>query len=1182
MKRKILSVFLALCLMLSLLPSIALTASAADTWIHPTSDPGEFTVGDGSELNPYTISSAQALADLSWRVNNGNNYSGKYFKLAANIVLNDNVLAADGTLNSGSFIEWTPIGNSTSSFRGTFDGDGHTISGIYINDSSTIHQGLFGNISDGTIKNVGVTDSYISGGDRVAGIVGIANSSTIENCYNSGTIKGNDQVGGIVGYSRECTVRNCHNDGLINANDYSGGVVAYDDNYSSITNCNNTGAIKAAHYVGGIVGNLASIIINCFNTGEVTALNYAAGGIAGICGDTSTIKACFNTGNVYANEYYAGGIAAFTSDRIQLSYNCGNVTSSGGSIGGIIGLLRGTVENCYNAGDVTGTNNVGGVVGMETGATVTNCYYDKQMCTCMYGRGIRASSIGAEGKLTSEMVGAQLQDATASNPWGASNWVFTEGLYPRLANMDAADLAILFATPVFLSNSDTIDGVGNNFTVGTNGVSWTSGNTDVISLSGNNATLNKKGSNIVLTASLNGIEKKIMILAVNLYSVTYVASTVDDGSVPTNSTFYHPADSFSVAGLGDLTRAGYTFVGWKSGSSIYSAGDNYTVGNADITFNAVWKPDTPAAPTLDSKTDTSITVTGLSGQQYSKDNGTTWQDSGTFSGLTPNTGYSIITRVPAAGYDVASEVSDALTVTTKQSAAAAPVAPTLNSKTNTSIIVTVVADQEYSIDGGVTWQESGTFSGLTADTDYSICTRLKETDTALPSAVSGSLDVRTNENPAPVGGGSIVNNSPSSDDASDGADVYVNGEKHSAGESETKTENGKTITTVTVDSEKLEKVLETKGAGATITVPITTGSAVSSGVLTGQMVKNMETKDATLVVQTDSATYTLPAKEIDIDEVAGQFGEEIDLSDIEVEVTISEPDDSTVLVTENAAEDGGFTLIVQPVEFTVECSYKGKRVEIDSYNAYMERTIKIPDGVDPEKITTAVVVNADGTVRHVPTEIVEIDGVYYAVINSLTNSVYTLINNDLEFGDIEGHWAQDAINDMGSRMVINGDENGNFNPDDNITRAEFAAIIVRALGLAPGTGESGFGDISVEDWYCGSVKTASAYGIIAGYGDGVFGPNDTITREQVMAMIARAMKITGLEVSLSDRDIGELLADYLDGASVSDYAVGGIAACLQTGIVSGRSDAMISPNDYVTRAEVAVMVQRLLQKSELI
>jgi len=412
--------------------------------------------------------------------------------------------------------------------------------------------------------------------------------------------------------------------------------------------------------------------------------------------------------------------------------------------------------------------------------------------------------------------------------------------------------------------------------------------------------------------------------------------------------------------------------------------------------------------------------------------------------------------------------------------------------------------------------------------------------------------------------------------------VYVNGEEQSAGALTTTTADSQTVSTVTVNDKKLEQLLEGKGDNAVVTIPINTGSDVARGILNGQTVKNMEDKEAVLVVQTDSSTYTLPASEIDIDAISEQFGEDVTLSDIKVTVSISEPSDKMTTIIENAAEDGGFTIAVPAVAYTITCKYGGRTVEVDSFSAYVERMIAIPDGVDPSKITTGIVVDPDGTVHHVPTKITVIDGKYYAVINSLTNSAYSIIWNPVEFTDAENHWAKSSMNNMGSRMIVSGVGSNHYEPDRDITRAEFAAIMVRALGLEPGKEASGFDDVSVSDWFCGYVKTASAYGLINGYDTGRFGPNDKITREQAMTIIARAMKLTGLETSMTAEDVKSLLSEFADGTSISAYAKDGIAACVNSGVVKGRSANMIAPTDNITRAEVAVIVERLLQKSELI
>lgn len=226
--------------------------------------------------------------------------------------------------------------------------------------------------------------------------------------------------------------------------------------------------------------------------------------------------------------------------------------------------------------------------------------------------------------------------------------------------------------------------------------------------------------------------------------------------------------------------------------------------------------------------------------------------------------------------------------------------------------------------------------------------------------------------------------------------------------------------------------------------------------------------------------------------------------------------------------------------------------------------------------------NANGTFRHVPTQIVVINGKYYIKINSLTNGTYSVIYSPVAFVDVARHWAKDAVNDMGSRMVVAGTSKGVYEPDRSITRAEFATIVVRALGLAQATEESGFSDVSLADWFNGYVGTATEYGLITGYDSTSYCPNETITREQAMAILERAIKKTGLGVTLTDGEIVSLLDAYMDGSAVSVYAKTSVAACLKTGVVNGSSATTLSPQGFVTRAEVAVMVQRLLQKSGLI
>lgn len=390
---------------------------------------------------------------------------------------------------------------------------------------------------------------------------------------------------------------------------------------------------------------------------------------------------------------------------------------------------------------------------------------------------------------------------------------------------------------------------------------------------------------------------------------------------------------------------------------------------------------------------------------------------------------------------------------------------------------------------------------------------------------------------------------------------------------------GKSTTTYTVDAQKLEQRLSTGGEGSHIILSTSGSTDGFIGKLTGQMIKSMEQKNAVLELQTDAARYTLPAKQIQVESLQSQFGENVEFQDITIQIEIVKPNEDMVQLVKNTLSTNELELKSSPVDFKVTASYKGQTIAISQFSNYVERMLPIEDQADVDQITTAVVIDQDGTLRHVPTKIVKVDGKYWAQINSLTNSVYFLVSHRIEFGDVQNHWAKKEVNNLAARMVIQGQDDNHFNPDHNITRAEFTAIIVRALGLKPQNGSSLFVDVAPSAWYHDAIQTASAYQLIGGYEDGTFRPTNTIDREQAMMIMANAMKLTNMKENLSD---AALLTKYQDADQVSEWAQRSIALCLQGGIVAGRTDSTLAPKGQLTRAEVAVMSQRLLQQAGLI
>lgn len=337
---------------------------------------GFYSGGGGSSSSPYLISN---LTDLEELVTTTSDWaSGIYFKQTADIDIS-------------SHGNWTPIGTSTSSpFLGTYDGDGHKITGLTITSYSSAGAGLFG-YNRGTIKNLGVSGNISGVTNNNTGILaGLNYYGTIQNCYTEGSVSSSGtNVGGFVG---SCS--------------YS---VSTTKSYSTAT-VTATGPSSAN--IGGFVGytNASGSISECYCTGNVSNANDNSGG----------------------NKANTGGFVGASSLTISNCYSTGNVTcSSGGErFGGFCGLAsyNTPITNCYSVGSVTGTSSVkGGFVGYYNTGTFTRCFFNSDNAgSTISGYG---SPTGITAATTSTM---QTASTWTTAGWSTSYWNFTDGSYPQL------------------------------------------------------------------------------------------------------------------------------------------------------------------------------------------------------------------------------------------------------------------------------------------------------------------------------------------------------------------------------------------------------------------------------------------------------------------------------------------------------------------------------------------------------------------------------------------------------------------------------------------------------------------------------------------------------------------------------------------------------------------------------
>ena len=423
--------------------------------------------------------------------------------------------------------------------------------------------------------------------------------------------------------------------------------------------------------------------------------------------------------------------------------------------------------------------------------------------------------------------------------------------------------------------------------------------------------------------------------------------------------------------------------------------------------------------------------------------------------------------------------------------------------------------------------------------------------------ITVSVTFKAVSTPPAGGGGGGGGVTPTSSDAP----VIVDGKTESIGKSETTTDE----TRVTVDSDKLTEKINTAQTGGSVEVPVSDGKSVSTAEIVVKNVEDMAKKDMTLEVKSGNVSYQLPTTAIDTTAAMEALGAS-DASKVPLSVTITKLDESTVKVVNGE-------LVVPPVEFTVTVTYSGKTVEISSFSKYVQRSIEISKE-QASQITTAVVKNEDGTLRHVPTYVYEQDGKWFADINSRTNSTYALIQNEVTFADAKGKWYENIVTEMASRKIIAGRSASVFGGGASITRAEFVAILVRALGLSA-DGISSFSDVPTTAWYTGAVATAVQYGLASGTGENRFSPNAAITRQEAMLMLKRAAALTEFSGTSGALD------GFTDVDAVSSWAKDAAKWNVGSGLIKG-SDGKLNPTAKITRAESATIILRLLQKAGLV
>ncbi len=716
----------------------------------------------------FMIATADQLAGLALLVNDEMNpvsFEGK------TVVLQNSISLSDYASSTG----WTPIGIAGKYFKGTFNGAGNTIRGLVINNNTDNYNGLFGYIDSGTVQNVRLEDISINAASLAGGIAGeVAGTGSISNCYASGTITGQSNLGGIVG--RGIDIENCASSATVSGTANIGGIAG--TSKGIVQNCYATGMITAGtgtnNRAGGIVGYVnGGVIKNC------AALNYsvscntaAAGRIAG--GGTASFQKNYAWEGMTVN---AATISDGEADNKNGASKSGGEWRSAATWSDSTGLnwsnlIWTIVDNLMPQQKIFGGRAMTDIIPFyipSTPAAPTNV-------TAVAGDGQATVSFTTpSGTVTGYTVTSAPDGITAA---GTSSPITVIGLTNGTAytftvkasnaqgegSASAASSAVIPkgsqaapAAPTMLSR--TASGITLNDIAGAeysrNGTDWQDGtaftgltpNTGYVfyarlkEMTDKNASPSSPASAVITTdkAALAG---SVSLIGLPAFGQVLTAETTSLTTNPAGTAMGTLSCQWTRDGV-DITGAtgsAYTLtaadVGKVINVKVTSANCTGSISSINITTVGKAAQAAPAAPTMASSTATGITLAEITGAEYRLESGI-WQDEAGFAGLTPNTNYTFYARLKETNTHQASPDSTGSTITTLKLPQMAPTAPTMLSRTTSSITLDTIIGAEYS-KNGTDWQDGTTFTGLIPNTGYTFYARLKETAVYEVSPVSAA------------------------------------------------------------------------------------------------------------------------------------------------------------------------------------------------------------------------------------------------------------------------------------------------------------------------------------------------------------------------------------------------------------------------------------------------------------
>ncbi len=310
-----------------------------------------------------------------------------------------------------------------------------------------------------------------------------------------------------------------------------------------------------------------------------------------------------------------------------------------------------------------------------------------------------------------------------------------------------------------------------------------------------------------------------------------------------------------------------------------------------------------------------------------------------------------------------------------------------------------------------------------------------------------------------------------------------------------------------------------------------------------------------------------------------EFGDK--LNKTRIKITIEKAAEPQITMLDRFIQNLGMQKAIAPVLFRTEAVTENRTLVLSSVRDYVAHKFVVPEGLKPE-LAVGVVLQEDGTIIPVPTRFITENGRNIAIIKTQQLGVYAVVKGGRTFADISTHWAKEDINLLAAKLIVNGVQDNSFAPETKVSRAQFASMLTRSFGRGSSKINPGFKDVKTKDWYYSNIALAVQSRIIRGYPSGVFLPNRLLTREEAAVLAVRALKFAGQDIYIAPSEVNRILGGFKDVAGISSWARSELALAVKKGIMQGPQRGKFAPKASCTRAEMVVILRRVLVNSGLL